>query len=71
MSDECNENVERTVKDGENWTASVVALTSHVCRRSVLLGIIMPFSSVGNRTSPACKSRFKMSVTFPLRKLAL
>ena len=68
MSDECNENVERTVKDGENWTASVVALTSHVCRRSVLLGTIM---SLGNRTSPACKSRLKMSVTFPLRKLAL
>lgn len=71
MSDECNENVERTVKDRENWAACVVELTSHVCRRSVLLGTIMSLSSVGNRSSPACEHGIKMFVTFPLQKLAL
>lgn len=55
MTAEGNENMEETNEDRGHVSSAVAELTSHVCRISVLLGIDMPLSSLGNSSSPACQ----------------
>lgn len=51
---EGNGSMAKTGEDRGHSSSALAELTSHVCRRSLLLGMAMPLSSLGNNSSPAC-----------------
>lgn len=59
MTAEGNGSMEKTDEVRGHFSSALAELTSHVCRRSLLLGIAMPLSSLGSRSSPACQRERK------------